>query len=346
VGQPQPIVTELSPAAVILVAVIAPDGHDAVRAALPDVGELTASVGFGFPHGALTCVTAFGADAWERLFPGPTPPELHPFTALEGPRHTAPSTPGDLLLHIRAESLDLCFELARRLLDRFGPAVAVVDETHGFRYYDRRDLLGFVDGTANPQGPDAVDSALIAPGRAFAGGSYVVVQKYLHDLTAWQALSVAEQERVIGRSKLENVEMADEVKPADSHVAVNTVIGEDGEEHDILRFNMPFGALKSGDFGTYFLAYAATASTTEQMLRAMFLGDGEAPRGDRILDYSTAVTGGLFFAPSAAYLEDPSAASAAAALDALDVVAGAAAPNGSGGFDGSLRIGNLKASRP
>jgi putative iron-dependent peroxidase len=345
VSQPQPIATELSSAAVILVATILPGGHDAVRAALPDFGDLTTSVGFGFPRGGLTCVTAFGSDAWDRLFTGPRPPELHPFAALEGPRHTAPSTPGDLLLHIRAETLDLCFELARRLVGRLGQAVAVVDEIHGFRYYDRRDLLGFVDGTANPQGPDAVDTALIAPGQTFAGGSYVIVQKYLHDLTAWHALSVTEQERVIGRSKLENVEMADEVKPADSHVAVNTVIGEDGEERDILRFNMPFGELKSGEFGTYFIAYAATASTTEQMLRAMFLGDQDAPRGDRILDFSTAVTGGLFFAPPAAFLDDPAAASTAAAAE-VDVAVDAAAVAGSDGLDGSLRIGSLKASTP
>ena len=346
VSEPQPVVGELTSAAVIVVATIEPGGEDAVRAALPDFGDLADSVGFGYPTDDLSCVTAFGSDAWDRLFGGPKPPELHPFVPLDGPRHTAPATPGDLLLHVRAENQGLCFELAHRLLDRLGPAVTVVDETHGFRYYDRRDLLGFVDGTANPHGRGALDAALLGPEDPFAGGSYVVVQKYLHDLAAWNAVSVSEQERVIGRSKLENIEMSDEAKPGDSHIAVNTVIGEDGEEVDIMRFNMPFGELKSGEFGTYFIAYAASAATTEQMLRAMFLGTADAPRGDRILDFSTALTGGLFFAPPAEFLDDPPepGASAVARLpSAADAASGGSVPVLSAS-EGSLRIGSLKAS--
>ena len=347
---PQPVVTELSSAAVILVATIRPGGEGAVREALTDFGDLADSVGFGFPRDGLACVTAFGSEAWDRLFGGPKPAELHPFAALEGPRHSAPATPGDLLLHVRAQNPGLCFELARRLTDRLGSAAEIVDEIQGFRYYDRRDLLGFVDGTANPHGPDAVSTALLGPDEAFAGGSYVIVQKYVHDLAAWSALSVGEQERVIGRSKLENVEMADEVKPADSHVAVNTVLDENGEEQDILRFNMPFGELKSGEYGTYFIAYAATASTIEQMLRAMFLGTDEAPRGDRILEFSSARTGGLFFAPPADFLDDPpepggwevQAEPAAAGVPGTT----SASATVLDGPEGSLRIGSLKASKP
>ncbi|MBR7839041.1 Dyp-type peroxidase [Actinospica durhamensis] len=340
-SEPQPVVGELTSAAVIVVATIEPGGEDAVREALADFGDLEDSVGFGSPLAELSCVTAFGSDAWDRLFGGPKPPELHPFVPLDGPRHAAPATPGDLLLHVRSENQGLCFELAHRLLDRLGPAVTVVDETHGFRYYDRRDLLGFVDGTANPHGRGALDAALIGPEDPFAGGSYVIVQKYLHDLAAWNAVSVSEQEHVIGRSKLENIEMSDEAKPGDSHVAVNTVIGEDGEEVDIMRFNMPFGELKSGEFGTYFMAYAASAATTEQMLRAMFLGTADAPRGDRILDFSTALTGGLFFAPPVEFLDDPPQPGVSAA-ELLPITADAvpvASPS-----DGSLRIGSLKAS--
>jgi putative iron-dependent peroxidase len=321
-----------------VVATIVPGGEGAVREALADFGDLVDSVGFGYPTGDLSCVTAFGSDAWDRLFGAPKPAELHPFAALEGPRSSAPSTPGDVLLHIRAENPGLCFDLARRLVDRLGTAISIVDETHGFRYLDRRDLLGFVDGTANPHGAHALESALIGPGEPFEGGSYLVVQKYLHDLTAWNALTVGEQERVIGRSKLENIEIPDAQKPADSHVAMTTVTDASGKEHDIMRFNMPFGELKAGEFGTYFIGYAASAAVIEEMLRRMFLGIDEAPSGDRILDFSVAVTGGLFFVPPADFLDDPPEPGGPAAES------GARPAPEAGGSGGSLRIGSLKAS--
>jgi putative iron-dependent peroxidase len=200
--------------------------------------------------------------------------------------------------------LDLCFELAQRLVGRLGGNVRVVDEVHGFRYFDERDLLGFVDGTENPEGSDAAESVLIGqedPG--FEHGTYVVVQKYLHDLAAWNALSVEEQERAIGRTKLEDLELPDDIKPDNSHVALNTIVDEDGREHHIVRFNMTFGTV-GGERGTYFIGYAREPDLIEQMLRNMFVGK---PPGnyDRILDFSTAVTGSLFFVPNAAFLDDP-----------------------------------------
>ena len=129
------------------------------------------------------------------------------------------------------------------------------------------------------------------------------MQKYLHDLAAWNALTVEEQEKAIGRTKLSDIEMPDDVKPANSHVALNTIVDPDGTERQILRDNMPFGEVGRGEFGTYFIGYAATPSVTEQMLANMFIGD---PPGnyDRILDFSTAVTGCLFFVPSADFLDD------------------------------------------
>jgi putative iron-dependent peroxidase len=138
----------------------------------------------------------------------------------------------------------------------------------------------------------------------FAGSSYVVVQKYLHDLGAWNALAVESQERAIGRTKLANVELADGVKPDNSHVALTTIVCPDGTERQILRDNMPFGTLGSGEFGTYFIGYSSTPEVTEQMLENMFVGK---PPGnyDRILDFSKPVTGGLFFVPTTDFLEDP-----------------------------------------
>ena len=342
--EPQPVLSPLTAAAVFLVLTIEPGGEDAVRDLLGDVTALQRSVGFRIPGGALQVVTAIGSDAWDRLFAGPRPVGLHPFRELAGARHQAPATAGDLLFHIRASRMDLCFEYTTQVMARLAGAVRVIDEEHGFRYFDERDLIGFVDGTESPSGSAAVKAGIVGPADDpdFAGGSYVIIQKYLHDLPAWNAISVEEQERVIGRSKLDDIEMPDDVKPANSHVALNTVTGPDGEEVKIVRANMPFGHASKGEFGTYYIAYAATSDIIELMLVNMFIG---RPPGntDRILDFSTAMTGCLFFAPAAEFLEDlpdsPSGAGQAAADQAaVDNVSPGNAPAG----DGSLGIGSLK----
>ncbi|MFC9856074.1 MULTISPECIES: Dyp-type peroxidase [unclassified Streptomyces] len=343
----QPVVAPLTSAALILVGTIEPGGEAAVREVLPDVAAVSRSIGFRYPQAELACVTAFGSAAWDRLFAGPRPARLHPFQELRGPRHHAPATPGDVLFHVRAERMDICYEWARQLLERLDGAVRIVDETQGFRYLDHRDLLGFVDGTENPVGDDARSAALVGdddPG--FAGGSYVVVQKYLHDLTAWNALPVQEQERVIGRTKFDDVELSDDVKPADSHVALNTITDPDGTERDILRANMPFGSFGQGEFGTYFIGYAADPDVTERMLRNMFLGDPPGTH-DRILDFSTAVTGTLFYAPGADFLDAPPPSPALAGIAAQPEPATAPvrrAPAPTVPDNGSLRIGSLQES--
>lgn len=306
----QPVVTPPSRAAVFLVLTVTPGGESAVREGLQDLAGLTRSVAFRAPDDRLSCVVGIGSDGWDRMVGGPRPRELHPFKPLRGPRHRAPATPGDLLFHLRARRMDLCFELARLIVEHLGAAVTVVDEVHGFKYFDERDLLGFVDGSENPEGPEAGDAVYIGDDDpAFRGGSYVVVQKYVHDMAAWSSLTVEQQEAVIGRTKSANVELPDDVKPADSHVALNTIVDDAGVEQKIVRENMPFGQIGRGEFGTYFIGYARTPAVTEQMLRHMFIGE---PPGttDRILDFSTAVTGGLFFVPSADLLDDLPAPSA------------------------------------
>jgi porphyrinogen peroxidase len=346
---PQPVVSPLTAAAVFLVLTISPGGEDTVRDLLPDLSGIGRSVGFRIPEGSLQVVTSIGSDAWDRLFSGPRPRELHPFRELAGSRHTAPATAGDLLFHIRANRMDLCFEYAAQVMKRLDGAVKVADEVQGFRYFDERDLIGFVDGTESPGGDAGIAATIVTADDDpdFAGGSYVIVQKYLHDMAGWNALSVEEQERVIGRSKLDDIEMPDEVKPGNSHVALNTITGPDGEERKIVRNNMPFGNPGRGEFGTYYIGYAKTPSVTEQMLENMFIG---LPPGntDRILDFSTAVTGTLFFAPSADFLDDPpgppratASASAASGTDADP--AAVSVPSGtSPAGDGSLGIGSLK----
>ncbi|MBF0663497.1 Dyp-type peroxidase [Rhodococcus sp. (in: high G+C Gram-positive bacteria)] len=334
----QPILTPLTEAAIFLVLTIDEGREDEVRSLLEDLSGLRRSVGFRIPDGGLSVVTGIGSEMWDRLFDGPRPAELHPFVPLDGGRHRAPSTPGDLLFHLRASSTDLCFELAAKINDRLRGAATVVDETHGFRYFERRDLLGFVDGTENPEDEEAVAAALVGDeDPEFTGGSYVIVQKYLHDLSTWNAISVEEQERVIGRTKLDDIELDDATKPANSHVALTTIEDDDGEERQILRANMPFGSFGADEFGTYFIGYAATPDVTEEMLRNMFLGN---PPGnyDRILDFSTAVTGSLFFCPSSEMLEDlpPAPADAPGTADTS-----ASTPSDA---DGSLGIGALRRS--
>ena len=304
-AEPQAVVAPLTGAAIFLVVVVdaGADSEDTASSLCADVSALVRAVGFRDLTGHLTCVTGLSASAWDRLTGLPRPAGLHPFRELRGDGRHAVSTPGDLLFHIRATRMDLCFELAGLIMDRFRGAVTVVDEVHGFSYFDERDLLGFVDGTENPTGPAAARAAIIGNEEpAYAGGSYVIVQKYLHDLGGWNALPVEAQEKIIGRTKLSDVELDDEVKPSYAHNALNTIV-VDGEEVDIVRDNMPFGQVGTGEFGTYFIGYARSPATTEQMLENMFIG---SPPGnyDRILDFSTAVTGTLFFVPSQTMLDD------------------------------------------
>jgi porphyrinogen peroxidase len=340
---PQSILTPLSDAAIFLTLCVDPGGEQQVLDLLPDLGGLRRSVGFRAPDGGLSCVVGIGASLWERLFDAPLPPELHAFKELRGARHTAPSTPGDLFVHIRASRLDLCFELARLITDRLDSRVRVIDEVHGFRSFDERDLLGFVDGTENPEGDEATEAVVIAEGEdpTHAGGSYLVIQKYTHDLVAWNALSTEQQEAAVGRTKLDDVEFADEDKAPDSHLTLNVIEGPDGEEQSIMRFNMPFGRVGSAEFGTFYIAYAKTAGLIEEMLENMFLGKGDATH-DRLLDFSTALTGNLFFVPGADFLDDPPAKSSAAEPSAgTDAPAAADAP-AAPPADGSLGIGGLK----
>src|SRR6266446_4907268 len=300
----QPVVQDLTRAAIFLVVTInaGTTSRAAVRSFCSDLAALVRAVGFRDIEGNLSCVMGIGSDAWDRLFGQPRPAELHPLREIKAGSRHAVATAGDLLFHIRAKRMDLCFELATQIMARIGHAVSPEDEVHGFRYFDDRDLIGFVDGTENPRGQEAVGAVLVGEEDPnFAGGSYVIVKKYLHDMEGWNALSSEEQERIIGRKKLSDIELDDSAKPTSAHSALTTII-EDGKEIKILRDNMPFGRASQGEFGTYFIGYSRSPRTIEQMLENMFIG---RPAGnyDRLLNFSRAVTGNLFFVPSATFLE-------------------------------------------
>jgi porphyrinogen peroxidase len=300
----QPIVAPLTRAAIFLVVTLKPgsDNRATLRSFCGDLSGIFRAVEYRNIEAALSCIMGIGSDAWDRLFGQPRPAELHPFREVRAGARHAVSTPGDLLFHIRARHMDLCFELATQIMARIGDAVSPVDEVHGFKNFDDRDLVGFVDGTENPRGEAVADAALVGEeDAAFAGGSYVMVQKYLHDMNGWNALSTEAQEKIIGRKKLSDIELNESVKPTSSHSSLTT-IEENGKEMKILRDNMPFGRAAQGEFGTYFIGYCRTPRILEQMLENMFVG---RPPGnyDRLLDFSRAITGNLFFAPSATFLE-------------------------------------------
>ncbi len=301
---PQPVDTKLTQSALFLVMTLndAPTVRTQVLDLLGDISSLVRGVGFRIPDGKLSCITGIGSNAWDLLFGAPRPKELHPFQEINGVHH-APSTPGDLLFHIRATRMDLCFEMATALTSRLEGAATVVDEVHGFKYFDARDLLGFVDGTENPTGQAAFAATVIGDeDPSFTGGSYVIVQKYLHDLKKWNAIPTEVQEHIIGRKKVSDIELPEAAKPSYAH-NVLTNIEENGQQLQIVRDNMPFGEVGKGEFGTYFIGYARSPARTEQMLQNMFIGK---PPGnyDRILDVSTAVTGSLFFIPTSDFLDD------------------------------------------
>ncbi len=301
---PQPLNEPLTRDAIFLVVLVNRDGDSrgAVRGLCGDIAGLVRAVRARDPSAGLSCVVSFGSDAWDFLFGAPRPAELHTLPEIGAAPRVAVSTPGDVLFHIRAERKDLCFELTLQIMARLEHAVSPVDEVHGFRYFDDRDLIGFVDGTENPVGQEAVDATIVGdedPG--FAGGSYVVIQKYIHDLPKWNAVHTEEQELIIGRTKLSDIELDDATKPTNAHNAL-TVIEENGEEIDILRRNMPFGHVATADSGTFFIGYARSPGVIEQMLENMFIG---RPPGnyDRLLDFTHAVTGTSFFAPAASFLD-------------------------------------------
>ena len=337
----QRVIQPLRRAAIFLVLTLNsdPTSEGAARSVCADLSKLVRAVGFREPEAKLSCVLGIGFDAWDRLFGKSRPEQLHPFQEIvSGPRH-AVSTPGDLIFHIRAEREDLCFELEMRIMMQLGEAVSTVDETQAFRYFDNRDLLGFVDGTENPVDDEANDAVFIgAEDQMFAGGTYVIVQKYLHDLAAWNALPTEVQEKIIGRTKLSDVELDDSVKPTSAHNALTTIV-ENGVEKKIYRANGVFGLPGKGEFGTYFIGYARSPAVIEQMLKNMFIG---RPSGnyDRLLDVSRATTGTLFYVPSLTFLESVVALGPMPAVFAKTPIE--SSPSGDPANDGSLGIGSLK----
>lgn len=268
------------------------------RQALAQVPVLTQRLAEQFPEAGVCSVVAIGAAAWEQLY-GTKPMELQAFPAIASAVIDLPQRELGGLLHIRSERCDLNFELATRIAERLAPLVSWGEQIDGFRYLDSRDLTGFVDGTENPKGDERADVALVGvEDGEFAGGSYLHLQRWVHNMAKWTATPVVEQERVIGRSKVDDVEMADEIKPPTAHIA-RVVIEEEGEELQILRQSMPYGHL--GEMGLMFASYARSPQPFTRMLEMMFRRDA-AGHHDHLLNFSRPVNGAALFAPSVDFL--------------------------------------------
>lgn len=323
--------------------------HATVKATFRQVCALVINLNHSaytrFPDDGASCVMGIGYEAWRLLdLSEPRPRELEAFTPVQGEKHTAVSTRGDLHFHLRGSNGSICYDMASDIAKVLGPVAECVEEVHGFRYWDGRSILGFVDGTENPEGAERAYFGLVGEeDPVYKGGSYLFVQKYMHDLNAFNRLSLREQENVFGRYKASDVEMPDDIKPANSHSAVANI----GDDFKIIRDNMPFGKMGTNEMGTYFIAYASTFNTVRKMLENMFIGD---PMGnyDRLLDFSTAKTGSLFFVPTLDMLDAFSSDEPVSREVGL-IAGGQVSEEITGPFpvpsDGSLGIGSLKQKK-
>jgi putative iron-dependent peroxidase len=286
--------------AVFLTLSMRANGAEAVRRVAAKLARLTGQFAAAQEMPSLSGAIGFGASIWDAVCGSPKPTGLEPFAALQDGPRVAPATPADIFLHIHSKAHRANFALAREVMRQLGGAVAIVEEIHGFRTLGARDLTGFVDGTENPKGDDRPGVALVGDeDPLFAGGSYVSIQRYVHDLARWEAMREVDQEAVIGRTKVEDIEMEDDVKPPTAHIA-RVVIEQDGEELEILRHSLPYGT--TNENGLYFVAYGKDPGRFRRMLERMVLRDA-AGHYDHLLDYTRPVTGAAFFVPSVDFIE-------------------------------------------
>ena len=277
------------------------DNSGRIRQVLSTVPETETLFRRRYPDADLHITVAIGSEAWDRLSPDQRPEELTGFPVFKEADISSPHTPVDLLLHIRSERHDLNYEASMLMLDKLADDVTLVEEVHGFRYLDSRDLTGFVDGTENPEGDHRAEVAVVGDeDSAFAGGSYIHLQRYEHDLRAWNSITVKQQEDIIGRTKADNVEYASADKPLFSHTKRTSLKDGTGRSLEILRHSMPYGNLSKR--GLLFASYGRSPEPFTLMLDSMISGDGHG-HTDHLLKYSRAVTGQAFFAPSVEWLE-------------------------------------------
>ncbi|WP_286739464.1 MULTISPECIES: Dyp-type peroxidase [Acinetobacter] len=254
------------------------------------------------PNAQIKTAVAFGPELWSKLYEQ-VPAGFKQLEPIQGSFHM-PVVPADVLIHIASARADICFALSHSFFEGIRDQVEVLDERVCFRYFDGRDITGFIDGTENPQFPDdRAEVALLGEDAGiFQDGSFIFAQRYAHNLDKWKKLKVDAQEQVMGRTKLESIELEDKVKPANAHIARTVVEDEEGEEMEILRHSLPYGDGR-GDQGLFFIAYTKDLKIIDAMLVRMFGTSGDGIH-DRLLHFVTPMDGAYYFAPSEELLED------------------------------------------
>ncbi|SEQ99044.1 putative iron-dependent peroxidase [Amphritea atlantica] len=278
-----------------------PESADCLRQVLAEVPATEQGFRQRYPDADMHITVAIGSEYWDQLSPQQRPAQLRAFPALSNDGISMPHTPVDLLLHIRSERHDLNYEVAALFSEKLTGHAELAEEVHCFRYLDSRDLTGFVDGTENPEGDHRAEVALVGEeDSVFAGGSYIHLQRYEHDLKAWNQIPLQQQEDILGRTKADNREYASADKAAFAHTKRASLKGSEGRSIEILRHSMPYGNLTRR--GLMFAAYCRSAEPFTKILESMVLGDGSGHH-DHLMNFTTAVTGQAFFAPSSAWLE-------------------------------------------
>jgi len=254
------------------------------------------------PNAQIKTAVAFGPELWSKLYEQ-APAGFKQLEPIQG-SFNMPVVPADVLIHIASARADICFALSQSFFEGIRDQVEVLDERVCFRYFDGRDITGFIDGTENPQFPDdRAEVALLGEDAGiFQDGSFIFAQRYAHNLDKWKKLKVDAQEQVMGRTKLESIELDDEVKPANAHIARTVVEDEGGEEMEILRHSLPYGDGR-GDQGLFFIAYTKDLKIIDAMLVRMFGTSGDGIH-DRLLHFVTPMDGAYYFAPSEELLEE------------------------------------------
>lgn len=276
------------------------NAHEYIADSLSQLMVIEKSIRQKGAEPTLTITIGFSSQAWNNLFPEQQQPtELHPFKALENGSRCFPSTSGDIFIMIKSERIDLNFQAAKYLRQAFSEFAELTEDIQGYKYLDNRDMIDFVDGTENPTGEDRNQAVLVTHDQPIhQGGSYLIVQKYVDRQGLWDKQSTEYQEQVVGRTKMDNIELTDEAKPAWAHNAKSKVEIE-GEEIKMLRQNRPFG--NAMEHGTMFVGFSASPSVIETSLAQMITAD-ENGHYDRLLDFVEAKTGTLYFIPSQAFL--------------------------------------------
>jgi porphyrinogen peroxidase len=254
------------------------------------------------PHAEIKTAIAFGPELWAQIY-SKSPADFKQLEPIAG-SFEMPVVPADVFIHIASQRVDLCFAMSQAFFEDIQNQVEVLEERACFRNFEGRDLTGFIDGTENPQFPDDRAETALLPEDAgiFADGSFIFAQRYVHHLDKWKKLKVDAQENVMGRTKLESIELDDDVKPQNSHVARVVVEDGQGEEEAILRHSLPYGD-GQGDQGLFFVAYTNKLSILDDMLFRMFGTSGDGIH-DRLLHFVTPQDGAYYFAPSEELLKE------------------------------------------